>query len=171
MVQETTQNKEEYLKMAGFVDKFKRMWDAPDDEYEYDEYGYADDGAEEPEEYEERSGRRNEAVDYTSRGRSKVVNINATAKLQVAIFKPERFGEETRTIADELINTHTVVLNLEDTNKDMSRRIIDFLSGVAYAHNGKIKKVATSTFIIIPNNVDLTGDDLLDELENSGVYF
>ncbi len=85
--------------------------------------------------------------------------------------KPERFGEETRNIADELIKTHTVVLNLENTNKDMSRRIIDFLSGVAYANRGKIKKVATSTFIIIPNNVDLTGDDLLDELEHSGVYF
>ncbi len=161
--------------MAGFVDKFKRMWDAPDDEYEYDEYGYADEDIdEEPERdsYDDRGRTRTEAVDYTANSRkSKVVNINATAKLQVAIFKPERFGEETRAIADELINTHTVVLNLEDTNKDMSRRIIDFLSGVAYANNGKIKKVATSTFIIIPNNVDLTGDDLLDELENSGVYF
>ena len=103
--------------------------------------------------------------------RNKVVNISATAKLQVALFKPERFGEETRTIADELIKTHTVVLNLEETNKDMSRRIIDFLSGVAYANRGKIKRVASSTFIIIPNNVDLTGDDLLDELESSGVYF
>ena len=89
----------------------------------------------------------------------------------MALFKPERFGEETRAIADELIKTHTVVLNLENTNKDMARRIIDFLSGVAYANRGKIKKVATSTFIIIPNNVDLTGDDLLDELEHSGVYF
>lgn len=157
--------------MAGFVDKFKRMWDAPDDEYEYDEYAYADEEAEEPEEYEQKSTSRAESNDFNSNRRSKVVNINATAKLQVAIFKPERFGEETRAIADELINTHTVVLNLEDTNKDMSRRIIDFLSGVAYANNGKIKKVATSTFIIIPNNVDLTGDDLLDELENSGVYF
>ncbi len=149
--------------MAGIVDKFKRMWDAPDDEYEYDEYGYG----EEPEEnFEEDVTVR----DNTSR-RSKVVNINATAKLAVALFKPERFGEETRAIADELIKTHTVVLNLENTNKDMSRRIIDFLSGVAYANRGKIKKVASSTFIIIPNNVDLTGDDLLDELENSGVYF
>ncbi len=141
------------------------MWDAPDEEYDngYDEYGYAD----------------NEEDDYddvspypSSRGnRNKVVNISATAKLQVALFKPERFGEETRAIADELIKTHTVVLNLEETNKDMSRRIIDFLSGVAYANRGKIKRVASSTFIIIPNNVDLTGDDLLDELENSGVYF
>ncbi|MBQ2687661.1 MAG: cell division protein SepF [Clostridia bacterium] len=148
--------------MAGFVDKFKRMWDAPDEEYEYDEYGYGDnDEAEAQEErYETRSSQRN-----------KVININATAKLAVALFKPERFGEETRAIADELLKTHTVVLNLENTNRDMSRRIIDFLSGVAYANGGKIKKVASSTFIIIPNNVDLTGDDLLDELENNGVYF
>ncbi|MEE1262805.1 cell division protein SepF [Ruminococcus sp.] len=154
--------------MAGIVDKFKRMWDAPDDEYEYDEYGYADEG---DDDYEEEAPRERERATTTSSGRNKVVNINATAKLQVGIFKPERFGEETRSIADELIKTHTVVLNLEDTNKDMARRILDFLSGVAYANNGKIKRVASNTYIIIPSNVDLTGDDLLDELENSGVYF
>ncbi len=164
--------------MAGFVDKFKRMWDAPDDEYEYNEYGYSDS----PEEEEEQDSSRRSSSRYddfddiepsrdSGRRSNKVVNISATAKLSVAIFKPERFGEETRNIADELIKTHTVVLNLENTNKDMARRIIDFLSGVAYANRGKIKKVATSTFIIIPNNVDLTGDDLLDELEHSGVYF
>lgn len=164
--------------MAGFVDKFKRMWDAPDDEYEYNEYDDYD-TEDEVEEDEPRSSRRSSSRyddfdDFGSREssrRNKVVNISATAKLSVALFKPERFGEETRTIADELIKTHTVVLNLENTNKDMARRIIDFLSGVAYANRGKIKKVATSTFIIIPNNVDLTGDDLLDELEHSGVYF
>lgn len=158
--------------MAGIVDKFKRLWDAPDDEYEYeyDEYGYADeannDDYEEPVR-EQRSSVRERNFD----SRNKVVSINATAKLQVGIFKPERFGEETRTIADELMKNHTVVLNLEDTNKDMARRVLDFLSGVAYANDGKIKRVATNTYIIIPSNVDLTGDDLLDELENSGVYF
>ena len=172
--------------MAGFVDKFKRMWDAPDDEYEYNDYDDYDTDDSDREE-ESRSSRRStrESSRDTSRyddfddpvssrdssRRNKVVNISATAKLSVALFKPERFGEETRNIADELIKTHTVVLNLENTNKDMARRIIDFLSGVAYANRGKIKKVATSTFIIIPNNVDLTGDDLLDELEHSGVYF
>ena len=158
--------------MAGIVDKFKRMWDAPDDEYEYDEYGYADegdDGYEEEQPVRERE--RDRERDREVGGRNKVVNINATAKLQVGIFTPERFGEETRSIADELMKTHTVVLNLEDTNKDMARRILDFLSGVAYANRGKIKRVATNTYIIIPSNVDLTGDDLLDELENSGVYF
>lgn len=155
--------------MAGIVDKFKRMWDAPDDEYEYDEYGYADEGEDDYEEPDPRDREREKVSNIGSR--NKVVNINATAKLQVGIFKPERFGEETRTIADELMKTNTVVLNLEDTNKDMARRILDFLSGVAYANNGKIKRVATNTYIIIPSNVDLTGDDLLDELENSGVYF
>ncbi len=164
--------------MAGFVDKFKRMWDAPDDEYEYNEYGYSDTPEqEEPESSSYHATSRYDDFDdiapsrESSRRNNKVVNISATAKLSVALFKPERFGEETRNIADELIKTHTVVLNLENTNKDMARRIIDFLSGVAYANRGKIKKVATSTFIIIPNNVDLTGDDLLDELEHSGVYF
>lgn len=179
--------------MAGFVDRFKRMWDSPDDEYEYNEYGYEDNAEPDSEpapsrrsssrfdEYDEPAPSRRSSSRYdeyddsaSSRGmtrRNNVVNISATAKLAVALFKPERFGEETRNIADELIKTHTVVLNLENTNKDMSRRIIDFLSGVAYANRGKIKKVATSTFIIIPNNVDLTGDDLLDELEHSGVYF
>lgn len=156
--------------MAGIVDKFKRMWDAPDDEYEYDEYGYADEG--DDDDYQEPAPRERERDRQpVTSTKSKVVNINATAKLQVGIFKPERFGEETRSIADELMKTHTVVLNLEDTNKDMARRILDFLSGVAYANNGKIKRVASNTYIIIPSNVDLTGDDLLDELENSGVYF
>ena len=158
--------------MAGIVNKFKRMWDAPDDEYEYDEYGYSEEGEDE---FEEAPAPRDRDRDRDRQpapaAKSKVVNINATAKLQVGIFKPERFGEETRSIADELMKTHTVVLNLEDTNKDMARRILDFLSGVAYANNGKIKRVATNTYIIIPSNVDLTGDDLLDELENSCVYF
>ena len=64
-----------------------------------------------------------------------------------------------------------MVLNLAKTEKDVSRRIVDFLSGVAYANNGKIKRIATNTFIITPYNVDLTGDDVLDELENNGLYF
>ena len=87
------------------------------------------------------------------------------------MFKPETFGAETKAIADELIKSHTVVLNLENTNRDVSRRILDFLSGCAYANNGSVKRIATSTFLIIPNNVDLTGDELLDELENNGLYF
>ena len=100
---------------------------------------------------------------------NKVVNINATTQLQVVLVKPERF-EDASTIADQLNAKRTVVLNLESTNKDVARRLIDFLSGVAYANNGQIKRVATSTFIITPYNVDIMGD-LIDELENNGVFF
>ena len=100
---------------------------------------------------------------------NKVVNINATTQLQVVLVKPERF-EDASTIADQLNAKRTVVLNLESTNKEVSRRLVDFLSGVAYANNGQIKRVATSTFIITPYNVDIMGD-LIDELENNGVFF
>ena len=62
------------------------------------------------------------------------------------------------------------MLNLESTNKEVSRRLVDFLSGVAYANRGNLKRVANSTFIITPFNVDIMGDLLLDELENSGLY-
>ena len=64
----------------------------------------------------------------------------------------------------------TVVLNLEKTQKDVARRLLDFLSGVAYAQEGKIKKVALQTYIVTPYNVDIMGD-LIDELENNGLYF
>ena len=100
---------------------------------------------------------------------NKVVNINATTQLQVVLVKPERF-EDASTIADQLNAKRTVVLNLESTGKEVSRRLIEFLSGVAYAYNGQIKRVATSTFIITPYNVDIMGD-LIDELENNGVFF
>ena len=101
--------------------------------------------------------------------RNKVVNINASTQLQGVLVKPDRF-DDASTIADQLNAKRTVVLNLESTNKEVSRRLIDFLSGVAYANNGQIKRVATSTFIITPYNVDIMGD-LIDELENNGVFF
>lgn len=100
---------------------------------------------------------------------NKVVNIHTTTQLQVVLVKPERF-EEARPIADHLNSKHTVVINLESTNKELSRRLVDFLSGVAYANNGQIKKVANNTYIITPYNVNIMGD-LLDELENNGVFF
>ena len=107
--------------------------------------------------------------DASGSGRNKVVNIHTTTQLQVVLVKPERF-ENAAEIADHLRDKRTVVLNLESTNKEIARRLIDFLSGVAYANEGKIKKVANSTYIITPYNVDILGD-LIDELENNGLYF
>ena len=83
-------------------------------------------------------------------------------------MKPDRF-DNVADLAEHLRETRAVVLNLETANKDVARRLVDFLSGCAYALDGKIKKIAVSTYIITPYNVDIVGD-LIDELENSGLY-
>jgi len=144
----------------GFMDGFKRIIGAPEDE------GYDD---QEQDIFENRDEIFEPAQDHASK-RNKVVNINATAKLQVVLVKPERFDDAV-SIADHLNAKRTVVLNLEQANKDVSRRVVDFLSGVAYANNGQLKRVANSTFIITPYNVGIMGEDLLDELENNGVFY
>lgn len=96
------------------------------------------------------------------------LNISVTAQLQVILVKPEKFAD-TKGVADHLNNKKTVVLNLESTTPDVTRRIIDFLGGVAYANGGTIKPVANNTFIITPYNVGFQGDELSAELESNGV--
>ena len=149
------------------LDSIKKGLMGEGDEYEDQ---YIDDG---PQMVNNNSGigmdeETEEPAEGTSK-KNKVVNIHATTQLKVVLVKPERF-EDASTIADHLNNKRTVVLNLESTNKEVSRRLVDFLSGVAYANNGQIKRVANSTFIITPYNVDIMGD-LLDELENNGAFY
>ncbi|MBE6811667.1 MAG: cell division protein SepF [Ruminococcaceae bacterium] len=107
------------------------------------------------------------ASGFSSGGR--VVDIHTTAKLQVVLKKPERFDDAT-AIADELLDKRTVLINMEDTAKEEINKILWFLSGVAYANGGNLKKVAKRTYMITPYNVDVLGD-LLDELENNGMFF
>ena len=152
-----------------FVDKIKTGLFGGEDDYDDQ---YIDDG---PQMVNNNNGigiGAEDAEDEPAEGsarKNKVVNIHATTQLKVVLVKPERF-EDASTIADHLNNKRTVVLNLESTNKEVSRRLVDFLSGVAYANNGQIKRVANSTFIITPYNVDIMGD-LLDELENNGAFY
>ena len=146
-----------------FMDEFKKIIHPYDEE---------DDLEEEPLDLprSERSAFQDERRDERKNEdrRNKVVNIHATTQLKVVLVKPERF-ENASEIADHLREKRTVVLNLESTNKDIARRLVDFLSGVAYAGEGKIKKVAANTYIITPYSVDIMGD-LIDELENNGLY-
>jgi Uncharacterized protein conserved in bacteria len=148
--------------------KIKDIMGVPEDDYD-DEEEYMDDEDEMEIFQHNRNRTYDDEIEESSSRRNKVVNINATTQLQVVLVKPERF-EDASIVADHLNAKRTVVLNLESTNKEVSRRLVDFLSGVAYANNGQIKRVAASTFIITPYNVDIMGD-LLDELENNGVFF
>lgn len=100
-------------------------------------------------------------------GKGKVMNIQATAQLQVVLVKPEVFTD-AKQIADHLISKKTVVLNLETASAENKRRIIDFLVGVAYANGGSLKPVANLTYIITPYNVGFIGEDLVNELEANG---
>ena len=165
----------------GLFDEFKRLAhpyedEEPDDDFDgFDDFDAPAPRAERRERPErlERSSRNVDTLYGSSqeeeRRSNKVVNIRAATQLQVVLVKPEKF-EDASAIADHLREKRTVVLNLESTNKEIARRLLDFLSGVAYANEGKIKKVAISTYIITPYNVDLLGD-LIDELENNGLYF
>lgn len=152
-----------------FLDSIKKGLFDQEDDYEDQ---YIDDG---PQMVNNNNGvglgaddEAEEHTEGTNKKNGKVVNINATTQLKVVLVKPERF-ENASEIADHLREKRTVVLNLEGTNKDVARRLVDFLSGVAYAGDGKIKKVSTNTYIITPYSVDLMGD-LIDELENNGLY-
>lgn len=86
------------------------------------------------------------------------MSINA-ASIELKVVRPDTFIN-SRQIADHLLNNRTVVLNLEATNKETARRILDFLSGVAYSIGGQLKRVANNTFVITPNNVDVSGDQM-----------
>ena len=167
----------------GIFDELKRMahpFEDEDDDFEEFETAAprATERRERRERYEqperlERAGRNESYGSVNSmeeeRRSNKVVNIRAATQLQVVLVKPDKF-DDASAIADHLREKRTVVLNLESTNKEIARRLLDFLSGVAYANEGKIKKVAISTYIITPYNVDILGD-LIDELENNGLYF
>ncbi len=86
------------------------------------------------------------------------ISLSGSA-IELKVVKPERF-ESASQIANHLLNKRTVVLNLENTNKETARRLIDFLCGVAYSIDGQLKKVATNAYVITPNNVDVSGEAL-----------
>ncbi len=151
----------------GISDKLKKMLNIDD--------GYFDEVDAEGIEYTPSAQESSARTTLTAEKRgsvphgTKVVDIHTTAKLQVVLKKPENFDEAT-PIADELLDKRTVVLNLENTPKEHAGKLLCFLSGVAYANGGKLKKIANNTYIITPYNVDVMGD-LLDELENNGMFF
>lgn len=80
--------------------------------------------------------------------------------IRMKIVRPRNFGDGSQ-IARFLLNKCTVFLNLEDTNRETARRLIDFLSGVAFSIDGTIKKVANNAYVITPSNVDV-GEPAVD---------
>ena len=98
--------------------------------------------------------------DYTGNN----LKVSSGASIEMVVVKPEKLETVTQ-IADYLVDRKTILLNLEETNKETARRLIDFLNGVAYAINGDLRKVATNTYVITPSNVELTGEKLTTNQE------
>lgn len=149
----------------GFMDTIRKITgveeDEDDQEYETDE---ENDGS-----YEESLNMRRPGNISAAPKGGKVLNIPATTRLQVIVVKAEKFTDAA-DIADHFKNKRAVVLNLDNTNKDVANRLIDFLGGVAYASDGDLKRIANTSYILVPYNVDISGD-MIEELGNSAADF
>ena len=162
----------------GLFDELKKLT-RPYSSSEYDDFGdeMQDAPLEQPRpQPQPEAARRYDAPAFERRGayaefetrpapapkREKVVSLGGqSSQSQMFVVEPERF-EAAADIADHIRSGHSVVMNLERTDKDTARRLIDFLSGVAYALNGKIRRVSANTYVITPYNIDISGD-LLDD--------
>ena len=167
-----------------FWDNIKKF--APtyaDDEYdEYDDEEEGLDGYEE-EEVEERPAPRSRrssifstpaAEDTTFKAAPTTASTGFSGQVvslgnrqEVVLFHPATFNDTSKA-ADDLRSKKAVIVNMENVDKAMARRVVDFLSGCAYAVDGKVKKVAQSTYLFCPHNMDVVGDleNLQSEVES-----
>ena len=147
----------------GFMDKIKGMVNPDNEDENYgDEYVFDENGNDTEYGYDEEIPQQNQNYAQPSQNRPAQggMSLNANA-LELKVVRPEKYDSQTaQKIADHLLNRRTVVLNLELTNKESARRLIDFLSGVAYSIDGYMQRVATNTFVVVPNNVDVSGEQL-----------
>ena len=85
-----------------------------------------------------------------------VLNMNS-GKQEVVLFHAKTFDDAAKA-ADELRKKKAVILNMENVDKGLTRRVVDFLSGSIYALDGSVKKIAQSTYLFCPHNMDIVGD-------------
>ena len=88
-----------------------------------------------------------------------ILNGRASAnnKQEVVLFRPGNFNDTSKA-ADDLRNRKAVIVNMENVDKAMARRVVDFLSGCVYALDGDVKKIAQSAYLFCPHNMDIVGD-------------
>ena len=82
---------------------------------------------------------------------------SASNKQEVVLFRPGSFNDTSKA-ADDLRSRKAVIVNMENVDKAMARRVVDFLSGCVYALDGDVKKIAQSAYLFCPHNMDIVGD-------------
>jgi cell division inhibitor SepF len=131
--------------------------------------GFADEEPEvELEREEEKEVSSREDV-RTNRRNAQVLSIHSQKQMRVVVFEPKSF-EDSQNIADQLKNRRPVIINLENADKILAKRVVDFISGATYALNGNMQKVGTGIFLFVPNNVDISGE-IRDELREKGIFW
>lgn len=142
----------------------------------YDEVGEDDPIDYQTQERPERERPEREHTERAPRGdrrdddrRAKVVNLHPDGQLKVVLMKPVRFDEDANAIAEHLAQKRTVILNMENTDSETSRRSLDFATGVVFSCDGKLRRVASKTYIVAPGLVDLSGE-LVDGMDGGGLY-
>ena len=86
-----------------------------------------------------------------------------SSKQEVVLFHPVSFNDASKA-ADHLRARKAVIVNMENVDKAMARRVVDFMSGCAYAVDGKARKIAQSTYLFCPHHMDVVGD--LENVQN-----
>ena len=141
----------------GLFDKILKTI-APDEEAGYEEQEYVPDQTA----YIPRDPRTQEQAPATvttvpAKPQTAGTSVMGSA-IEMKVVKPDRY-EAVADIADLLLSGNTVLLNLEDTNKEATRRIIDFMTGVAYAIRGDLRRIANNTYVVTPNNVRVSDSE------------
>ena len=121
----------------------------------YEDNGYMYDDADDGAYYGEEDTDMGAVDNAATIGGSGYDIMGGGSAIELKVVKPQSF-EDSAQVADHLLSKRTVVLNLEDTNKEACRRLLDFLTGVAYSIGGNIKKVANSAYVVTPSNVDVS---------------
>ena len=106
-----------------------------------------------------------EGRNFWNRRNNKVVNMPQTEQIKMVISQPTTF-EQSEAICDLLKEKKSVIVNLEYVNKDVARRIVDFISGGVYALDGYIQKVSNSIFLVAPSNYEITNEMAREEMKN-----
>ena len=145
-----------------FWDNVKKFAQPYSDD-EYDDYDDELDGYEEEEAPRRRSSASESAAEAAPAPAAKsgsfsgqVLNINS-GKQEVVLFRPTTFNDTSKA-ADDLRDKKAIIVNMENVDKALARRVVDFLSGCAYSLDGKVNKIAQSTYLFVPHSMDVVGD-------------
>jgi len=84
-------------------------------------------------------------------------SLHSQKNIRVVVCDPKIF-EDCQAVADNLKNRRPVIVNLEGADKELAKRVVDFVSGTTYALNGSMQKVGNGIFLFVPSNMDIAGD-------------